>query len=265
MGQYPIQNLNIKELEILSKRIREIKIKAENGPPGIYSEGEKIAFVEFSFESKIVLDELRRKVVPTVKYHHMIKSTSPSLSEFVDFAEKIAEKNYEVAGKEILKMIIEKLKRKLVRIDHVKLDGKIARLTPGKLISVDETNERLQLTIKREIKGEGIYDGLKIPRKPGDYDLMIVQTERWFIIHRYFSAKGELKGEYYNINTPPEITENGIRYIDLYIDVIRRPNGEIEIIDEDQLKRAYESGRITRQTYERALTIASELLEGKID
>ena len=183
----------------------------------------------------------------------------------IDFAEKIAEKNYEVAGKEILKMIIEKLKRKLVRIDHVKLDGKIARLTPGKLISVDETNERLQLTIKREIKGEGIYDGLKIPRKPGDYDLMIVQTERWFIIHRYFSAKGELKGEYYNINTPPEITENGIRYIDLYIDVIRRPNGEIEIIDEDQLKRAYESGRITRQTYERALTIASELLEGKID
>ena len=260
----PLDELS-KELEILSKRIREIKIKAENGPPGIYSEGEKIAFVEFSFESKIVLDELRRKVVPTVKYHHMIKSTSPSLSEFVDFAEKIAEKNYEVAGKEILKMIIEKLKRKLVRIDHVKLDGKIARLTPGKLISVDETNERLQLTIKREIKGEGIYDGLKIPRKPGDYDLMIVQTERWFIIHRYFSAKGELKGEYYNINTPPEITENGIRYIDLYIDVIRRPNGEIEIIDEDQLKRAYESGRITRQTYERALTIASELLEGKID
>lgn len=61
--------------------------------------------------------------------------------------------------------------------------------------------------------------------------------------------------------------ENGIPYEDdLYLDVVLRPNGKIILLDEDELKEAFERKEMTKEELEEAYKIANELmkkLEGK--
>ena len=55
--------------------------------------------------------------------------------------------------------------------------------------------------------------------------------------------------------------ENGIPYEDdLYLDVVLGPNGKIILLDEDELKEAFERHEITKQEYEEAYKIAEDLI-----
>ncbi len=55
--------------------------------------------------------------------------------------------------------------------------------------------------------------------------------------------------------------ENNIPYEDdLYLDVVLRPNGEIILLDEDELKDAYERKEMTKEEYDETYKIANELI-----
>jgi len=55
--------------------------------------------------------------------------------------------------------------------------------------------------------------------------------------------------------------EKGIPYEDdLYLDVVLGPNGKIILLDEDELKEAFERHEITKQEYEEAYKIAEDLI-----
>jgi Ribonuclease G/E len=96
--------------------------------------------------------------------------------------------------------------------------------------------------LEREIKSPGLYDGLGVAKEPGDRAVTEFVPGRWWYKTRYLSPSGELKGEYYNINTPIEIYPDRIRYVDLELDLVRLPGGEMRLIDEAELDRALAKG-----------------------
>lgn len=56
--------------------------------------------------------------------------------------------------------------------------------------------------------------------------------------------------------------ENGIPYEDdLYLDVVVNPNGEITLLDEDELKMALDRLEITQSDYDMAYSEANKLME----
>ena len=115
------------------------------------------------------------------------------------------------------------------------------------------------IEIGRFIKSSGMYDGLEVPREPGDYVITTIPIGKWWLRHEYYSSKGELKGVYYNVNTPPEILANAIRYVDLEVDVVLWPDGKYKIIDLEELESAYDMGIISETLMEKAKKAITEI------
>jgi protein associated with RNAse G/E len=144
----------------------------------------------------------------------------------------------------------------LVRIQHVKLNGRIINLTPGKVIYRNGN----KIILKRKFKSEGIYNGLGIKKNIGDYALTEISRENWFVYSKYYNFMNNLKGEYYSICTPIEIYENYIRYVDLGIDIIKIPNNPPKVIDIEELEEAYKKGIISQWLKEKAHKEVEEIL-----
>lgn len=75
----------------------------------------------------------------------------------------------------------------------------------------------------------------------------------WHDIGRFHRADGSFTGTYANILTPPVIRSDGIWHTtDLFLDVWVDLQGELTILDEDQLREALECGVVSPQEGERA-------------
>ena len=217
--------------------------------------------VEFPYLAKSYLDELRGRVVPTLSNHHRLRIIA---SEYVDLMEKKELAHHPEKRETLSQHVEERLiwdaysVGKELQIDHVKLDGRIISLSEGELLQIDSGEKRLILKRKR-FKGRGKYDGLNIPKKAGDYAITQVKQGDWFYMHNYFRRDGQLIGTYYNINTLVELYPDRLRYVDLEIDVVRWPDGRIQIIDKEGLNRHWEAGYVSKTLKQRAEAVADEV------
>ena len=245
----------VSELQELENEVtRMLKLAKEKEAPCLIRGDERVVEIEFTKESKEILDEIRRKVAPTVAGHHKYKSLERDLSPVVDFAERVLRRVPDIEreiSEELRKVYWERITpgRNLV-IEHVKLNGEVIHLGRfGKIIDVREND----VTIRREIRGQGIYDGISVPIEEGDYAETTFSEGAWYYRTKYYDKDGNLKGEYFNINTPIEISPWRVRYIDLEIDLARTADGEIEVLDEDKIVEYREKGFITDYIFKRAL------------
>jgi hypothetical protein len=217
---------------------------------------------EFPCLTKAALDEIRNTVLPTLFNHHRLSLIAP---ESVDLVEKrdLAE------HPELRESLSRTLEKDLVwgtyrnearlKIEHVKLDGRILYLSEGEIIEADP--HLRQVTLRRgEFKGRTTYDGLDIPKDYGDYAVTVIGEGEWFYKHTYFRRHGELIGAYYNINTWVEFYPDRIRYVDLEVDVVAWPDGRTKITDEDELRERCERGYITPELRDRAMETAYRIL-----
>ncbi|MEM1545054.1 MAG: DUF402 domain-containing protein [Candidatus Methanomethylicia archaeon] len=233
----------MEELKKLYEKAREILKSSEKTPYVELIDGEYIAKVIFPSTTKIELDKIRSKTIPTVYKHHIYKSSGKIGSVLVDFAEKILnEFNVDVVSGDLHEFMIELLRqRSKVEILHIKPSGEIISLTPGSIIEINKE----KLILKRRLTAGGRYDGLNIPKEEGDYDIMEVKPNEWTITHSYYSKNRVLKGRYININTPPEITYKYIKYIDLIVDIVILPNGEVKILDLEEFDKLCSEGVVS--------------------
>ncbi|MHA1594843.1 MAG: DUF402 domain-containing protein [Candidatus Baldrarchaeia archaeon] len=264
----------IEEVKYLKQIAEDISSAFEReNPPKLLFEGEYIAIVELPYESKCELDKIRSEVTPTIKGHHYYKSLGRCTSMLVDMAENMLS-SLPRAGDSILQTfnnIISGIYPKIgdiLQITHIKLDGRVFELTPGRILSVRRFNGEISFTIKRQFREGGYYDGLDVPKERGDYGITEIKVGNWYMKTRYFSSTGKLKGEYYNISTGIEfIPPNKIRYIDLAVDLVKYPDGTVKVLDIDELKRAAEEGYISKRTYdnimEKVKYLEELLKEGK--
>ncbi len=232
--------------------------KMREAPPALLLEGEPAAQVEFPGWAKRRLDQLRGEVLPTVAGHHQIKASGRK--EEIDLLEQMVKKLSRSREKGLISAPspLEALKvGASLTIEHVKLDGRVQLLGQGRVTRLSPAEGLIEL--EREIKAPGRYDGLGIAKEPGDRAVTEFGEGRWWYRTRYLSADGELKGEYYNINTPIEIYPDKIRYVDLELDLVRLPGGEPRLIDEAELDKALARGWVSERLAARAREVAQAL------
>ncbi len=253
------------EIEQLREKLVEIIEKTKNideAPIQIY-EGEYIALLGLTSKAKEILDDYRAQVTPTIRCHHSYKSFGDTLSELVDLSEKLVSEgiNEKIVSKVLKKHILDKYKSyPRIRIIHKKPDGTTLFLTPGTLYKLWIKDNKYHILVKRVFRTNGVYDGLNIEKKPGDIDYMLVVENEWFISHNYYRGE-EWLGSYININTPPEILPNTIKYHDLAADMIVKNDYTVEVIDKEELEKYYQQRIITTYLYIETLNQINKIKE----
>ncbi len=199
----------------LKGEIEKLSINYDNG---IFDQGEDFYLIMPSLTDKIFLDGVRSKVIKTQKFHHMLKLSFSDVDE-----------------RNVIDMFND-LITDFMEIEHVKVNGNIIKLKGGNVIKKEITDDGYKILLRRNISPNGVYDGLNILKEEGDYDIMEIDSSKWYQIHNYYSKDGRLKGKYINISTPPELLKGKIRYIDLEIDIIEK-DGKKKVIDEEEFEK----------------------------
>ncbi|MHA1340033.1 MAG: ribonuclease E/G [Promethearchaeota archaeon] len=274
------------EIEILREiqqlRDKSIKIEAlinqsktKIGP--ILTEYVSINYL-FPQSVKVAFDEIRSQISATMPLHHSIKSGSYQTNNIplrvLNLVEKILDQiNYKGLNPAINEDFIKFYNfnlftpKQFLNIYHYKINGRKITLKPGIIKKISRTNNnqnQLKIILRRNLSPKGYYDGLNIPIEEGDYAIGIYTSNSWYYETIYYSQENELKGKYFNINTPIFFDANGIHYFDLEIDVIEPLNQPRQIIDQELLEKALELNIISKATYDKAIQIAEDIKSGKI-
>ena len=223
----------------------------EGTRPALHT-GDRTRWFWFGRESRFALDETRREVTTTMPGHHRIKAGNGAASAAVDFVEAVCDPGNGEFPFEAVTQQFGPRKGDSVSIGHGKPDGRLLELGSGSVVEVDSDGT---VTLEREIRSSGTYDALGTERSPGDVATTRFTEGRWWYPTVYRSD-GTAKGTYVNVCTPVEIFPTEVRYVDLHVDVIKRPDGSIERVDEDELAAAVDAGSIPEPLAEKARTIA---------
>jgi len=236
----------LKERELLMKKAEEVEA------PVTLWEGRHFADIEFPALSKRKLDEIRRFVASTIKGHHYYKACVGRISSALDMAERLLKQGVPREEVEGLFGRTNEAEQShvgsVIGIEHVKLDGKVFHL--GKALVEACNHDDYTLCLSRVFEKEGVYDGLKTRKEPGDTAITDAKVGEWYLKTQYFSKHGKLKGTYINLNTPIELYPYAIRYVDLEVDVCVWPSGKAETLDEEKLDEALEEGLVTKKLVE---------------
>jgi hypothetical protein len=117
------------------------------------------------------------------------------------------------------------------------------------------------LTIRRTFSAGGRYDSLGERKLAGDHGLIEVREGGWVLRRTYFRADGRTIGELFNIQTPAELSPGRVRYTDLEIDVMRMPDGRVQVVDEEDLAVVVRAGGISQELADKAVAIAFRLAD----
>ena len=247
-----LQRLREEALKLM-RRAQEVKA------PCLIYEAPTRYVVMLSYDSKRRLDELRGLVVATMPNHHLIKSWGRKYAYAVDVVEKLMTSLSEEVGAMASDAIVKGVTKRGAKmmIEHVKPDGKVYELTPGVVEEFDA--ETVTVTLKRRFKGGGVYDGLEVPKERGDYGLSTYRLGSPISKTAYYDERGGLKGVYVNISTPVEIAPKKIRYVDLEVDVVAKPNGEVRVLDLEKAKELVERGAMTVKLYNAVIETAERV------
>lgn len=216
--------------------------------------------IEFPWDSKKRLDEYRRTLFPTVQKHHYYKACGGDISSAVDMAERLLLKGSTPDKvEELLRQTIEPHlphEGSEIVIEHVKLSGQTYNL--GKAV-IESYEEESCIRYVREMRSNGIYDGLGVEKKAGDRAVTEVRLGEYYTETGYYTQGGRFKGAYINLNTPVEFYPSKIRYIDLEVDVCVFPGEEVKVVDMDLLERAAGELIITEKLLETVRVVVSGL------
>lgn len=231
--------------------------------------------VWFGRESRFALDEDRRRVTATLPGHHRIKAADESASLGVDLAEAITDSGGEdsttgdASGSatssadafpfDAVASTLGPQEGDDLSIDHGKPDGRLYSLGRGEVTAYDPDGA---VTLRREMSSSGTYDALGTQREPGDVAITKLREGRWWYPTVYRGTDGEVKGKYVNVCTPVEVFPDAVRYVDLHVDVIQPLDGDVEIVDEDELAAAVEAGHVGEALAETATSVAERVRSG---
>jgi Ribonuclease G/E len=213
-----------REIKLLQHELPRLDGHPDDGIPGKLLAGQTTLMIEFPGGSKQTLDRWRARLLPTAAGYHRRQAAPIAMPSVGD----------------------------RVCIEHVKVSSDLSVAMAGQVIQASPQ----QITVRREIKGAGLYDGLHIPKAPGDYAVTEFSCGAWHYETRYYSRDGALKGVYVNINTPIELYADRVRYVDLEIDVVQRPGEPAQIIDEHDLQGI--AHYVSPQLIARARALATE-------
>ncbi|MBX0286423.1 DUF402 domain-containing protein [Haloarcula salinisoli] len=226
--------------------------------PARQFDGGATTWVWFGRESRFALDERRRDVTTTMAGHHRVKAGSNSASAAVDYVEALCDEPgadgetdfpFAVTARQFGPQAGDTL-----GLGHGKPDGRLISLGRAAVQQVDADGT---VTVEREMRAGGEYDGLGVPKEAGDVAETKLKEGRWWYPTVYRDSDGEKKGTYVNVCTPVEIFPDTARYVDLHVDVLKHADGRVERVDDDELDAAVEAGDVPEELAERARSVAA--------
>jgi hypothetical protein len=225
-------------------------------------------WVWFGREARFALDEDRRTVTATMTGHHRVKAASDDASLAVDLVEALSSggAQWEPEGGDgdgdfpfaAVTDTFGPAVGDAVRLEHGKPDGRLIVLGRA---AVTERDPAGTLTLRREMTAGGSYDALGVDREAGDVAITNVREGRWWYPTVYRGDDGERKGTYLNVCTPVECFPDAVRYIDLHVDVVKGPDGDVRRVDDDELDAAVDAGQVPPELAEKARSVASGLVD----
>jgi hypothetical protein len=253
-------------LAAASERARALDDAVTDAPdpaetaPYRYYDGDATRWVWFGRESRFALDERRRAVTHTMPGHHRIKAAAGAARAAVDFVEAVCADPAGAAGQDFP---FEAVTRQFgpreseeVGIAHGKPDGRCFLLGYAEVTGREPDGS---VTVRRDISGGGTYDALGVERQPGDEAITKFEEGRWWYPTVYRGDDGTKRGTYVNVCTPVEVFPDEVRYVDLHVDVVKRPDGTVERVDDDELDEAVVAGNVPEPLAEKARNVASAL------
>ena len=244
------------ELERLVDKAYKIEIKIREGKQGQLCEGEFLGLFHLTMEDKLKLDYKRNEVLPTMAYHHTLKSGGDKLSTAVELGDRMSPKCkcYLNSVLDFVREIVKDCKK--IKIIHDrKWKDEVIEIGPLKYVG----NLGKFEVFMRRVKEYGKYDGIGAIKEPSDVILTFVKLLRPTLFHAYLAENGYLKGIYHNINTSIEIGECFLRYLDLGVDVVKKENGTVEVIDTEELQQLPKE---LREYAKEQVAIAQKFLHG---
>ncbi|WP_096394185.1 DUF402 domain-containing protein [Halorubrum trapanicum] len=228
-------------------RLREAPVAAPNA--GVW--------VWFGRESRFGLDDARRTATATMPGHHRVKAGAADASAGVDLAEALCEPAPDAEFPfAVVTDAFGPQEGDALRIDHGKPDGRLITLGEATVTGVDPDGT---VAVEREMTGGGTYDGLGVDRVAGDVAETSLKEGRWWYPTTYRGRDGTVRGTYVNVCTPVEVFPDAARYVDLHVDVVKRPDGTVERVDDDELDEAVAAGTVPEPLAEKARSVASAL------
>jgi hypothetical protein len=249
--------------------LEEALSREPQNPPATVHAPLATTWIRFGREGRFALDENRRAVTTTMVGHHRIKAGGGDASTAVDFAEALqrsvpaADARDDSARPafdfEAVTSTFGPSAGDTVHIEHGKPDGRAIDLGEATVTDRDPSGG---LTIERTLQSRGSYDGLGTDREPGDVATTSIEEGRWWYPTVYRGGSGTSKGTYVNVCTPVECFPDRIAYVDLHVDVVKRPSGAVERVDDDELDAAVEAGEVSEPLAEKARSVAAAVEAG---
>lgn len=129
-------------------------------------------------------------------------------------------------------------------------------------IKFDLSNDDYFLAVKHIIKTDQpfIIDGRTIISN-GTYVMELVPKNENYSMRVYFDENKNITEYYFDIIRGSGIDEESKipYYDDLYLDVTLT-DGEIKVLDEDELEEAYKNHEITKEEYDMAIEVGNKLI-----
>ncbi|PSQ42171.1 RNA-binding protein [Halobacteriales archaeon QS_9_68_42] len=234
---------------------------ADGDDPGRIVAPQAGAWVWFGRESRFELDAVRERVTPTMAGHHRVKAGDDDASTAVDFLEAVCGDGSAVGTDgefpfEAVAGAFGPREGDRVAIDHGKPEGRTIVLGRGEVTELEADGT---VTVERAMTGGGTYDALGVERREGDVATTTFVEGRWWYPTVYRGANGDHRGTYVNVCTPVEVFPDCARYVDLHVDVVKTPDGEVRRVDDDDLDAAVEAGDVPDPLAERAREVASSI------
>lgn len=85
--------------------------------------------------------------------------------------------------------------------------------------------------------------------------------DRWYNVFRFHGAGGDLMYFYCNINMPPVVSDRRLDFVDLDIDIVIRPDGSVQVLDEDEFAAASVRFGYSPEIVEKVKEARSEILQ----
>ena len=132
-----------------------------------------------------------------------------------------------------------------VKVNNNKFKGIIG------LVTMKKVKEPLEVTVvgKNIIVADDNYQWLQILPEKKRYSITVMIDD-----------KGNPLEYYFDVNIKNITQKGNARTLDLCLDVLVLPNGEYELVDEDDLQRALDQKQISRKQFHEAYVIAHQLM-----
>ncbi|MFB6135745.1 MAG: DUF402 domain-containing protein [Halobacteriaceae archaeon] len=228
-------------------------------PPRRVAAPAETAWAWLGRECRFALDDVRDGVVTTLPGHHRIKAGDEAASVAVDFAEGLGASASSFPAATVLEQFGPRVGDEF-GVEHGKPSGDRYTLGYGEVTDVDPAAG--QVTLRRQMTGGGTYDALGVAREAGDTATTKFTEGRWWYPTTYRDEEGAVKGTYVNVSTPVELFPTGARYVDLHVDVIKRADGDVEVVDREELREAEAAGHVSEALADRAVDVAERIAAG---